>query len=47
MKYFINGEEVTADTYNRECDDNFNCGIRFDEDITDDTCTMTYKEYED
>lgn len=31
MKYFINGDEVSADTYYRDANDNVNCGIAFTE----------------
>lgn len=43
MTYFINGDEVTADTYDRDRADNFNCGIPFTEVQTADTLSMEYE----
>lgn len=44
MKYFINGDEVSQDAYDRDFADNINCGIAFDQVTTTDTTTMTYDE---
>lgn len=44
MQYIINGDVVTADRYDRELTDNFNCGIAYTETVTDDTTTMEYED---
>lgn len=44
MTYLINGDEVTAETYDRDRTDNLNCGIAFTETQTASTLSMEYTE---
>lgn len=46
MQYFINGDQVSEDTFERDAEDNFNAGIAGDITVTGDITTMNYKDEE-
>ena len=43
MNYYINGDKVSEDTYERDRNDNFNLSIPFTETETPETLTMEYE----
>jgi len=44
MKYYINGDEVSEQTFERDAEDNFNAGIDYQITERDNNLYMTYKD---